>query len=68
MRIFALSFIFVTLQLFSVGQTKQEIEELYKDANSYFYFEDYEEAAALYQKVLPHFQDNYNLNYKIGIC
>ena len=68
MRIFALNFIFVTLQLFSVGQTKQEIEELYKDANSYFYFEDYEEAAALYQKVLPHFQDNYNLNYKIGIC
>ena len=68
MRGFFLSFIFIALHLIAVGQTKQEIEELYKDANSYFYFEDYEEAVALYQKVLPHYENNYNLNYKIGIC
>ncbi|MGE0079066.1 MAG: hypothetical protein AB7S48_14510 [Bacteroidales bacterium] len=50
------------------AQTKKEIEETYKDANTYFYFEDYEEAVALYLQIYKHQPDNYNLNYKIGFC
>ncbi len=50
------------------AQTKKELEELYKDANSYFYFEDYEEALSLYLQVYNHEQNNYNLCYRIGFC
>lgn len=50
------------------AQTKLELEETYKDANSYFYFEDYEEALALFLQVYRHQPDNANLNYKIGFC
>lgn len=51
-----------------VGQTKREVEELYKDANSYYYFEDYEEAVALFLQVYNKYPDNSNLNFKIGVC
>lgn len=50
------------------GQTKKEVEELYKDANSYYYFEDYEEALALFLQVYSKYPDNYNLCFKIGVC
>lgn len=50
------------------AQTKTEIDETYRDANSYFYFEDYEEALALYQKIYKFQPDNHNLNYRIGFC
>jgi hypothetical protein len=50
------------------GQTKKEVEDLYKDANSYYYFEDYEEAVALYLQVYNKYPDNYNLCFKIGVC
>jgi tetratricopeptide (TPR) repeat protein len=50
------------------AQTKREMEELYKDANSYFYFEDYEEAVALYLQVYNSFPNNSNLCYRIGVC
>lgn len=50
------------------AQTKKELEETYKDANSYFYFEDYEEAVALYLQVYKHQPNNSNLNYRIGFC
>ncbi|HQI89310.1 MAG TPA: hypothetical protein PLA63_08005 [Tenuifilum sp.] len=56
------------LPFYSSGQTKTEIDETYRDANSYFYFEDYEEALALYQKIYKFQPDNYNLNYRIGFC
>lgn len=54
--------------LYANAQTKTELEETYKDANSYFYFEDYEEALALFLQVYRNQPDNANLNYKIGFC
>ncbi|HPX04590.1 MAG TPA: tetratricopeptide repeat protein [Tenuifilaceae bacterium] len=60
--------LFMLIGLACAGQNRKEIEELYKDANSYFYFEDYEEALALYLQVLKHNPDNYNLQYRIGFC
>ncbi|RPH33673.1 MAG: hypothetical protein EHM93_04220 [Bacteroidales bacterium] len=50
------------------GQTKKELEELYKDANSYYYFEDYEEALALFLQVYNKYPENYNLCFRIGVC
>lgn len=58
--------IFISLSLF--GQTKKEIEDLYKDANSYYYFEDYEEALALYLQVYNSYPNNYNICFRIGVC
>ena len=50
------------------GQFRQSAEESYKDANAYFYFEDYEEALALYLSVYNEFPENANLDYRIGLC
>lgn len=58
----------VIVSLTLQGQTKKEVEELYKDANSYYYFEDYEEALALFLQVYSKSPDNYNLCFKIGVC
>jgi len=58
----------VIVSLSLQGQTSKEVEELYKDANSYYYFEDYEEALALFLQVYNKYPDNYNLCFKIGVC
>ncbi len=50
------------------AQTQQDVNNLFKDANAYFYFEDYEEAVALYLEVYEQFPDNQNLDYRIGYC
>ncbi|MFP4555740.1 MAG: tetratricopeptide repeat protein [Bacteroidales bacterium] len=50
------------------AQDNDQIEELYRDANAYFYFEDYEEALALYLNIYHHYPDNSNLDYRIGFC
>ena len=47
-------------------QNKQQIEELYKDANAYFDFKEYEEALAVYLKVYNSHTDNFNRDYTIG--
>lgn len=63
--IVALSFLFI--YNYSIGQGRQVVEDLYRDANAYFYFEDYEEALALYLEVYNSYADNSNLDYRIGI-
>ena len=52
----------------SFGQTQQDINNLFRDANAYFYFEDYEEALSLYLDIYESFPNNQNLDYRIGIC
>ncbi len=52
----------------SFGQTQQDINNLFRDANAYFYFEDYEEALALYLDIYESFPNNQNIDYRIGIC
>ena len=61
----------ILLTFFAQAQLQDEKsapDELYLDANSYFFFEDYEEALALYQQVIKEIPRNSNLNYRIGIC
>ena len=67
-RIVISTILVVWLPLFVLSQTRTEIDETYRNANSYFYFEDYEEALALYQKIYHLQPDNYNLNFRIGFC
>lgn len=52
----------------AIAQSQKEIDETYRDANSYFFFEDYEEALALYLKIYNSLPNNGNLDYRIGIC
>lgn len=70
LKILALSLLLL-ISLAVQAQEKDEEsspEELYLDANSYFFFEDYEEALALYQQLIREIPKNSNLNYRIGIC
>ena len=62
------SLLFFACTLSANAQGWQDHEETYQDANAYFYFEDYEEALALYLRIYNDFPDNANLDYRIGIC
>jgi tetratricopeptide (TPR) repeat protein len=63
-----LLFLLLAAGVSGISQSPKEIEELYRDANSYFYFEDYEEALAIYLNVYSFQPGNSNLEYRIGIC
>jgi tetratricopeptide (TPR) repeat protein len=64
-----LSVIIVICTILSAyGQDQLLIEDLYRDGNTYFYFEDYEEALAIYLDIYNHYPNNANLDYRIGIC
>lgn len=69
---FKLRVVTITLALFVAfavqGQSRQVADDTYKDANAYFYFEDYEEALALYLSIYSLYPDNANLDYRIGLC
>ncbi len=50
------------------SQEYYELEEMFLDADSWFFYEDYEEALPLFQRVLNADSLNYNVMYKIGFC
>lgn len=52
----------------SQAQNQPEIKELFLEAESYFLFEEYKEALALFQRVLKVEPQNYNVHYRIGRC
>jgi len=41
---------------------------LFQEAESWFYYEEYEEALPLYDSLLQSDPDNDNLRYKVGVC
>ena len=47
---------------------RDSVRTLYLDAESWFLFEEYEEALPLYEALLESDPGNDNLKYKIGIC
>ncbi len=65
---FLIPYFILLLSINGLGQTRLDFEDLYKDANAYFYFEDYEEALSHYLNVYENYPDNYNLDYRIGLC
>ena len=52
----------------SFSQESYQLEEMFLDADSWFFYEDYEEALPLYLRVLEADSLNYNVMYKIGFC
>jgi tetratricopeptide (TPR) repeat protein len=66
---------FLSLLLFSFSSlysqelTKKELIKAVQEADiSYYYDEDYEKAAGLYESLLNIYPDNSNLSAKLGIC
>ncbi|HAF30999.1 MAG TPA: hypothetical protein DCG75_18330 [Bacteroidales bacterium] len=60
-----LSIIFISK---SYTQEYYELEEMFLDADSWFFYEDYEEALPLFLRVIEADSLNYNVMYKIGFC
>jgi len=62
-------FLLCLYSLFSqVNYTKDFIKSV-KEADAFFYYdEDYERAASLYEKLASLYPDNFNLKTKLGIC
>jgi tetratricopeptide (TPR) repeat protein len=50
------------------GQGEEKLKELFIEAESYLLFEEYKDALPLYQRILQIDPENYNINYKIGLC
>lgn len=50
------------------SQTEEKQKDLFVEAESYFLFEEYKDALPLYMQILRTDPENYNINYKIGIC
>lgn len=50
------------------GQTEEKLKEQFVEAESFFLFEEYKDALPLYQRILQADPENFNINYKVGIC
>jgi tetratricopeptide (TPR) repeat protein len=57
-----------TIQTHVFSQENTDPKNLFVEAESYFLFEEYDEALPLYQRILRLEPENYNVTYKIGIC
>jgi len=64
----ALLIILIQTLCLQAQEPKSSASDLYLDANSYFFYEDYEEALSLYLQVIKDIPRTANLNYRIGIC
>jgi hypothetical protein len=69
---FRISLCFINILIFlsaSVfGQGEENVKKMFVEAESYFLFEEYKDALPLYQRILQSDPENFNINYKIGIC
>ena len=52
----------------SIGQEPYKLQEMFMDAEAWFYFQDYKNSLPLYKKVHEAYPQNDNINYKIGFC
>jgi hypothetical protein len=50
------------------SQEEPNYREMFLEAESYFLFEEYNEALPLYLRLNNKFPENNNINYKIGVC
>lgn len=66
--ILTLSFSFVIILFSAYGQKRSELKALFVEAESYFLFEEYNEALPIYLKLTKTDPENTNLKYRIGRC
>jgi hypothetical protein len=52
----------------SLGQEPYQLQEMFMNAESWFYFQDYRNSLPLFLKVNEAYPENDNINYKIGFC
>lgn len=67
-RIIILIFLSIIFISKTFSQEYYELEEMFLDADSWFFYEDYEEALPLFLRVLEADSVNHNVMYKIGFC
>ncbi len=67
-----LEVIFIFLFVFNVqiskSQESEDLKSIYLEAESYFLYEEYNEALGLYQQLIRRMPENANINYKLGRC
>ncbi len=70
MKRYTLFTLIVSLLFISTGFSQQTIDwkDRFKEANSYFLYEEYNEALPIYLQLLNEFPDNHNIQYRIGVC
>ena len=56
----------ISFSLYSQGEPNYR--EMFLEAESYFLFEEYNEALPLYLRLNEKFPENDNINFKIGVC
>jgi len=61
-------FVWGALSSSSLSQETYKLEELFMDAETWYYFQDYKTALPLYQKVHQELPDHDNVNFKMGFC
>ena len=67
-RLFISSLLILLLIPSEAFAQRDSLRNLFQDAESWFLFEDFQEALPLYETLLEINPRNYNLKYKIGIC
>jgi tetratricopeptide (TPR) repeat protein len=68
LRPLLVSYLFLTFCVNTYSQKEFNARELFVEAESFFLFEEYQDALSIYQRILSNEPDNYNVMYKIGIC
>jgi hypothetical protein len=63
-----LFFLLLILSSHAYPQGEEKQKDIFIEAESYFLFEEYKDALPLYQRILLNDPENFNINYKIGIC
>ncbi|MBN1950607.1 MAG: PD40 domain-containing protein [Bacteroidales bacterium] len=63
-------FLIVLVLTFFITRTSQsqDVREWFVEAESYFLFEEYQEALPLYHRILRAEPENYNVQSRIGVC
>lgn len=67
-RSFLITFISLIFPLLILDAQPLELKETFLEAESYFVFEEYNEAINAYLRIHRAAPENNNINYKIGIC
>lgn len=67
-RIIAFIILSIIFSSKSFTQEYYELEEMFLDADSWFFYEDYEEALPIFLRIHEADSLNYNVMYKIGFC
>lgn len=70
MKRYSLSVLTVLLASLFLASAQDNIDwkERFKEANSYFLYEEYNECLPIYLQMLTRFPNNHNIRYRIGVC